>query len=140
MEKEKKIRSDTIEAVRADYLQNNFKENESYRRNRFNHALDVEILEDVQFGNDYQIISESLIEWKSKIKQTDSRWLVLNIMSGSLMRMYFYAKQLETKLRAAVSEYQIFREQNNRLLDANEKLRNEIKALKNEIEFLNKDG
>lgn len=137
MEKDKKTRLDTIEAVRSDYLQSNFKENESYRRQRFSHALDVEILEDIQFSNDYQIISESLIEWKSKIKNTDSRWLVLNIMSGALMRMYFYTKQLETKLRAAVSEYQIFREQNNRLNETNIQLRNEIKALKNEIEFLN---
>ena len=137
MRKEKKIRLDTIESVRADYLENNYKENESSRRNRFNHALDVEILEDIQFGNDYLIISENLIEWKSKLKKTDSRWLVLNVLSGALMRIYFYTKQLETKLRAAVSEYQIFREQNNRLLDTNEKLRNEIKSLKKEIEFLN---
>jgi len=136
MEKDKKIRSDTIEAVRNDYLQSNFKENESYRRHRFNHALDVEILADVQFDNDFRIVSESLLDWKSKIKNTDSRWSVLNIMQGALMRMYFYSKQLETNVRSAVSEYQIYREQNNRLLDTNEKLRNEIKALKNEIEFL----
>ena len=135
MEK-KKIRSDTIEAVRADYLQSNFKENESYRRNRFNHALDVEILADVQFDNDFRIVSESLLDWKSKIKNTDARWNVLNVMQGALMRMYFYSKQLETNVRSAVSEYQIYREQNNRLMDTNMNLRNEVESLKKEIEFL----
>lgn len=135
--KNKKIRSDTIESVRSDFLQSHFKENESYRRQRFDHALQVEILADIQFDNDFRIVSESLLDWKSKIKNTDNRWTVLNVMQGALMRMYYYSKQLETNLRAAVSEYQIYREQNNRLLDTNEKLRNEVESLKKEIEFLN---
>jgi len=137
MEKDKKIRSDTIEAVRSDFLKSHYKENESYRRQRFSHALDVEILADIQFDNDFRIVSESLLDWKSKIKNTDNRWAILNAMQGALMRMYFYSKQLETNLRAAVSEYQIYREQNNRLLDTNMKLRNEVESLKKEIEFLN---
>jgi len=136
----KKIRSDTIESVRSDVYKNHFKENEGYRRQRFSHALDVEILADIQFDNDFRIVSESLLDWKGKIKNTDSRWKILNEMQGALMRMYFYSKQLETNLRAAVSEYQIFREQNNRLLDTNMKLRSEVESLKKEIEFLNQNG
>lgn len=136
MEK-KKISSDTIEAVRSDHLQSHFKEKEGYRRQRFSHALDVEILADIQFDNDFRIVSESLLDWKSKIKNTDARWSVLNQMQGALMRMYYYSKQLETNIRAAVSEYQIYREQNNRLLDTNMNLRHEVESLKKEIEFLN---
>ena len=135
MEK-KKISSDTIESVRSDHFQSHFKEKEGYRRHRFSHALDVEILADIQFDNDFRIVSESLLDWKSKIKNTDARWSVLNQMQGALMRMYFYSKQLETNLRAAVSEYQIYREQNSRLLDTNMNLRHEVESLKKEIEFL----
>lgn len=140
MENDKKILLGTIESVRNDSLKSKFKENEGYRRHRFNHALDVEILADVQFGNDFRIVSESLLDWKSKIEKTDARWNVLNQMQGALMRMYFYSKQLETNVRSAVSEYQIYREQNNRLMDSNMHLSNEVESLKKEIEFLNKDG
>lgn len=135
-----KQRSDILEFIKSEQGKDYHYKISELQRHRFNHALDVEILANVQFGNDYQILSENLLSWKNNIKQSDKRWNILNSMQGALLRIYCYTNQLETKLRAAVSEYQMFRDKNNELLDVNEKLRKEVDMLKNEIEFLNKNG
>lgn len=136
MEKDKKIRSDTIEAVRSDLYNLYWKSQNGLRIQKFNHAYDSEFLNRISYTNDHQIVNQMLDEWKSKLKKNDSRYKVLEDMQMALLRMYVNHQNQENTIANAITEYQIYREQNNRLLDTNEKLRNENESLKREIEFL----
>lgn len=132
-----KKRTDIIEFIKSEKGNNYLVGVSELQMMRFNHALESESLVKAQFNNDFNFIANKLLEWKSKLKKDNPQHQNLVLMSNSLLRMFTYSSNLETTVKSAVSEFQTYREQNNRLLDTNEKLRNEVESLKKEIEFLN---
>lgn len=140
MSEEKKYKLDSIEFIKSDVGKSYFNKINEMQRHRFSHALDSELLSKIQLGNDFQILSENLLEWQNKIDKKDKRWSVLNAMSGALLRMYFYANNLETTIKTAIAEYQDYREKNNNLLDANMHLRNEVETLKKQVEYYEREN
>ena len=140
MSEDKKIRSDTIEAVRSDLYKKYWKSEDGIRQQKFNNAYISEFLQRTLYTSDHNLVSEMLNDWKSKIKKEDNRFKVLEEMQMALLRMYVNHQNQEQLIAAAVSEYQIQSEHNFRLTQTNIELQKEVELLKSEIEFINKNG
>ena len=102
---------------------------------RFENALSYNDLQKIQFTNDFQILSVKLLEWQNKVDKTDERWIVLNQMSGALLRMYVYCIEMENISRTAIAEFCEYRSKNNLLDKKNDELLKEIHSLKKQVEY-----
>lgn len=126
---------DSLKFIKSEEGKRYFSNISELQQHRFNHALDSELLARIQFGNDFEILSSNLLEWQNKIDKKDKRYSVLSAMTSALLRMYFYTNNLETIIKTAISEYQNYREKNNRLLTENAELTQQVNVLKKQVEY-----
>ncbi len=137
MEKKK---NDILDFIKSEKGKNHLHVITDLQRDKFTKALDREFFQRQLFSNDYALINESLSDWKSKLKVSDSRFKVLQDLELALLRMFIYVQTQDYTQAAAIAEYQIERSKNESLLSLNMELRKEIQSLKNEIEFITKNG
>lgn len=106
---------------------------------KFNNAVEINLVEKLRFSYDYDFILQKILDWKSKSKN-DKQKEILSKIENALIRIFLYEFNQENNIKSFIAMYQHEKALNNFLKDKLSKMHSENISLKSEIEFMIKNG
>ncbi len=101
----------------------------------FNLAAESNLMDDVLYSNDYNLLNSKLLEWKNNAKN-ENQIKVLDLLINASVRMFIHNFTLKERLKTSISLFQYNKSQNDWLKEKISLLHKQNIALKKENEYL----
>lgn len=116
-----------------------FVKRENEIQSRFESALAMEFLTDIQGQNDTNIILKKLVEWRKKAKNSEQKESLLMLIQ-TLFRVQTYVQSKAILAKKATAEYITYKNENKALNIQNAQLTKDNNSLKKMIKYYEKEA